>query len=174
MAKSLQDQLLKAGLVTAHKAKQIKHEKHTLNKQPQVADEIKQLARQAQAEKVQRDRDNNRLQQQEAELKAVAAQIQQLIRQHRLDLSNGEIAYQFADDNKIKKIFITAAQRQQLAQGQLGIVKYETTYELVPAEIAEKIRQRDSGAVLALLSRQTAETTDQSYAGYDIPDDLIW
>jgi uncharacterized protein YaiL (DUF2058 family) len=177
MAKSLQEQLLKAGLVNAHKAKQIKHEKHKHAKQPQTdADEAKLRTQQAQAEKAARDRENNRQQQQEAERKALAAQIKQLIEQHRVESGSGDIAYQFADANKIKKLYITESQRSQLARGVLAVVKCETRYELVPAEIGEKIRQRDTAAVLVLNPPQMLPDGKEGdpYADYQVPDDLIW
>src|SRR5690606_42101827 len=61
---SLQDQLLKAGVVDAKKAQQLKHEKHKQTKQqPQnkpVVDEAKAAARQALAGQAARDREINR------------------------------------------------------------------------------------------------------------------
>lgn len=180
MAKSLQEQLLKAGLVNAHKAKQIKHEKHKQSKQPQQAQnaaaEAKQRAQQAQAEKAERDRENNLLRQQETERKAIAAQIKQLIEQHRVASGSGDIAYQFADAGKVKKIYIDETQRSQLARGLLAIVKCEARYELVPAAAAEKVRERDATVVLVLncATVQAAEKQDDPYADYQIPDDLMW
>jgi uncharacterized protein YaiL (DUF2058 family) len=177
MAKSLQEQLLKAGLVNAHKAKQIKHEKHKQAKQPQTdAEEVKLRAQQTQAEKTERDREINRQQQQDAERKAIAAQIKQLIEQHRLESGNGEIAYQFADDHKVKKLYINETQRSQLARGLLAVVKCETRHDLVPAAVAEKIRERDASAVMVLNTQQAqpAGNEDDPYADFQIPDDLIW
>jgi uncharacterized protein YaiL (DUF2058 family) len=177
MAKSLQEQLLKAGLVNAHKAKQIKHEKHKQGKQPQAdTDEAKLRAQQAQAEKAERDRENNRRRQQDAERKAAAAQIKQLIEQHRVESGNGDVAYQFIDQNKVKKLYITETQRSQLARGLLAVAKCETRYELVPAAVGEKIRERDAAAVLVLNTAQLQSGSDDNdpYADYQIPDDLTW
>ncbi|MGR8933151.1 MAG: DUF2058 domain-containing protein [Gammaproteobacteria bacterium] len=180
MAKSLQEQLLKAGLVNAHKAKQIKHEKHKQTKQPQPAQngaaEAKLRAQQAQAEKAERDRENNRQRQLDTERKAVAAQIKQLIEQHRVASGNGDVLYQFVEGGKVKRIYIDETQRDQLACGLLAIVKCEFRYELVPAAAAEKIRERDAAAVLVLNSKKTqaAENKDDPYADYQVPDDLIW
>lgn len=177
MAKSLQEQLLKAGLVNAHKAKQINHEKHKQAKQPQsAADEAKLRAQQAQAEKAERDRENNRQRQLDVERKAAAAQIKQLIEQHRVASGDGDIVYQFADAGKVKKIYIDETQRSQLARGLLAIVKCETHYELVPVAVAEKIRERDAAAVLVLNSAptQAIEKQDDPYADYQIPDDMMW
>lgn len=183
MAKSLQEQLLKAGLVSTHKAKQIQHEKHKQTKQPQqaksTAEEAKLRAQQAQAEKAERDRENNRLRQLEAERKAVAAQIKQLVEQNRVATGNdGDVAYQFVDAGKVKRIYINENQRSQLASGHLAIVKCETRYELVPVSIVEKIRERDAAAVLVLNTPDQAQADnkpqDDPYANYQIPDDLMW
>jgi uncharacterized protein YaiL (DUF2058 family) len=179
MAKSLQEQLLKAGLVSTHKAKQIQHEKNKQAKQPQAAkntDDAKLRTQQAQVEKTERDRELSRQRQEEAERKAVAAQIKQLIEQNRVAAGDGDIGYQFADGNKVKTIYLTEAQRSHMLRGLLAIVKNEGHYDLVPAETAEKIRTRDASAVLVLniADTQTAQNKDDPYADYQIPDDLIW
>ena len=79
---SLQDQLLKAGMVDEKKAKKIKKDKRKQARQTPkgqtVVNEARELAKQAQAEKSARDREINRQQQAVAERKAIAAQIRQL------------------------------------------------------------------------------------------------
>lgn len=183
MAKSLQEQLLKAGLVNAHKAKQIQHEKNKQSKQPQqansTAEEAKRRAQQAQAEKAERDRENNRLRQLETERKAAAAQIKQIVEQNRIAVGkDGDVAYQFVDAGKVKRIYIDENQRSQLVRGQLAIVKCERRYELVALSIAEKIRERDAAAVLVLnapdQTQADSKQQDDPYADYQIPDDLMW
>lgn len=77
---SLQDQLLKAGLIDTKKAKQAKKEKRketnvARRSSEEVIDEVKQSAEQARLEKVERDRELNRQRDLELQQKAVAAQI---------------------------------------------------------------------------------------------------
>jgi len=178
---SLQDQLLKAGMVDAKKAKKVQKEKSKQNKlarkgQAEIVDEAKEAARQAQLEKAEKDREINRQNQLLAERKAIAAQIKQLIETHRLDRAGSDIGYQFVDGKNIKKIYVTAAQQKQLELGQIAIVALNGDYELVATAIAEKVRQRDDTTVVVLNSRtQTTDTQeDDPYADYVIPDDLMW
>ena len=180
---SLQDQLLKAGIVDKKKAKKIKQEQRKEARsrpkgQVQV-DENKEQAKRVLAEKAQRDRQLNKRQQEEAEKKAIQAQIIQLIKMNRVDRKQGDVAYQFADGTKIKKLYLTQQLQNDLVKGRLAIAKLGDSYELLPAPAAEKIMQRDA-QVIVLLNRNESlgvdetEDEDDPYADYQIPDDLMW
>jgi uncharacterized protein YaiL (DUF2058 family) len=181
MAKlSLQEQLLKAGLVSDAKAKTVKTEKRKQEKQQrknhaEVVDEAKLLAEQAKAEQIERDRLLNLHKAQEAEKKAIAAQVKQLIEEHKQAQDPDGLAYHFTDGNVVKKLYVSEAMRNNLIRGRLAIVKFEKTYHVVSSEAAEKIRLRDPGCVL-VLNKATANevTADDPYADYQIPDDLMW
>lgn len=172
---SLKDQLMKAGLADAKKARKAEHEKRQEARDPK-AETAQQLAQKAQAEKAARDRELNLAQEQEKQLKAIAAQIRQLTENNRIDRKGGDISWQFTDAKKIKKLYVTKAQQGQLTRGVIGIVRLGEGHELVPAVVAEKIRQRDAEAVVLLNSRKEAEAADADdpYADYKIPDDLMW
>lgn len=179
MGNSLRDQLLKAGLVDKQKVKQAKHEKHKEAKQQRsggvAADPGKQRAEQALNEKTARDRELNRQRKAESERKALEAQIRQLIEANRLPKNDGDIAYNFTDGTKIRRLYITAATRQQLGSGQLAIVKLNGQYDIVPAAVAEKIRQRDAACVVAGHAPQAQRPEEADpYANYPVPDDLLW
>jgi uncharacterized protein YaiL (DUF2058 family) len=171
---SLKNQLMKAGLADAKKARRTEHEKRVQSKDPQ-AQTAHELAQQALAEKTDRDRELNRARDAELAQKALAAQIRQLIEAHRISRTGGDISYQFTDERKVKKLYVTSAQQEQLARGQIAIVRIGEGHELVPTIVAEKIKSRDSSAVVLLNSRTTTATTDDDpYAAYQIPDDLMW
>ena len=176
---SLQEQLLKAGIVDEKKAKQVnkdkrKQAKQTPKGQAQV-DETRQQALAAKAEKAARDREINRQQQAAAEQKALAAQIKQLIDINRVDRQDGDQAYQFTDGKKIKKIYVTELMHSQLSKGLLAIAKLNEQYELVPAAVADKIKQRDPLTIVSQ-NQPSADTVDEDdpYADFQIPDDLTW
>ena len=176
---SLQDQLLKAGVVDADKAKKISKEKRKQAKrQPkghEQPDETQELARRAQVEKAERDRELNRQQQALSEKKAVQAQIIQLIRMNRIERSAGDVAYQFTDGRKIKKIHVSAQLQNELSRGRVAVAKLGDSYELVPAAAARKIMQRDEQVIVLLNTNEPlAADEDDPYAEYQIPDDLMW
>lgn len=172
---SLKDQLLKTGLANAKKARKAEHEKRQDAKNPD-ADTAQKFARQALAEKTERDRELSRMQQQEKAGKERMAQVRQMIETQRIARKGGDIAYQFTDAKKIKKLYVNAEQQGQLTRGQIAIVRLGEGYELVPTIVAEKIRTRDDHTIVLLNTRSSTESTaaDDPYADYQIPDDLMW
>lgn len=176
---SLQDQLLKAGLVDKKKAHKINKSKNKQVKQKQkskieTTNEARLATQQAQAEKVARDRRLNQQQKAEAESKAVTAQIRQLVEMNRQTGDEGNIDYSFTDDTLIKRIVVTETQLKQLSNGRLCIIKLDERYELIPTLVAEKIQMRDAST--QILSNQSTETPDEDdpYADFQVPDDLMW
>ena len=182
MGNSLQDQLLKAGLVNEHQLRKAKTNKRQENKQhrnkkTQPADQNKLQAQQLLAEKAERDRQLNLQRKATAERKAIAAQIRQLIETNRQPREGGELPYNFVDSGKVKKIYVSEALRTKVVQGKLAIVKLDGKYELVPPDIAEKIRTRDERRVVFQNDTKHGDDSgdsDDPYAKYQVPDDLIW
>lgn len=179
MAKSLQEQLLGAGLVDQKKAKAIKQAQRKQKKQQkqtpmQTDEQAERLAAERQA-KQERDRSLNRQRQEEAREREILAQIKQLITQHRISKNEGETAYQFVDDKKIRKLYVTPAQQDHLAKGRLAIVKLDEDFEIVPRVVADKIAQRNASLVITCNAPQETEADENDpYADYKIPDDLMW
>ncbi|MDX1459007.1 MAG: DUF2058 domain-containing protein [Marinobacter sp.] len=178
---SLQDQLLKAGLADEKKAKAIRQEKRKKRKQqPKGAAEVNEAqlrAQKAREEKAERDRQLNLARQQEAEKKAIQAQIRQLVETNRLDRSRGEESYQFVHDKKIKKIPVMSDMVDPLSRGRLAVVFVNDAYEVVAEAVARKIMERDEQAVVVLHDKAQQNAPDEEedpYAGYEIPDDLMW
>lgn len=176
---SLQDQLLKAGLADQKRAKAIRNEKHKQRKQqPKGAVQVNETeirARKAREEKAERDRQLNLKRQQESEKKAIQAQIRQLVDTNKLDRSRGETSYQFVHDKKIKKLYVDDTIADQLSRGRLAIVFVNDHYEIVAEGVARKIIERDAQVVVVLHDRKKDDVGDDDpYAGYEIPDDLMW
>ena len=181
---SLQEQLLKAGLVDKSKANKAKKEKQKQSKvarntAAKAVSKEKTIAQQEQALRVERDRELNQQKQKQVEQKAAFAQIKQLIELNKIDRGQGEVAYSFVYKNKVMKIFVTEDIKKQLSLGRLAIVrlilKSERLFEVVPAAVAEKIAQRDENSVLQLIPKDDkTESEDDPYANYQIPDDLTW
>ncbi len=180
MGNSLFEQLRKSGLVDDKKVKQVKKEKYKQTKQQKgkkakPLTESKRLAQQAQAEQVTRDRELNRQRKLAAEQVAQAAQIKQLIEMNRIDDSQGEIAFNFTDGNKVQRLYVTDKLHTQLVRGRLAVVKLGDGYELVPAGVAEKIKLRDPSCVLVCNVVDSDGTDeDDPYAEFQVPDDLMW
>ncbi len=177
---SLQEQLLKSGLVSSAKAKTVKSEKHKQtqlqrNNNAAIIDEAKLLAQKTQAEKAARDRELNQLRQQQDEHKQLAAQVKQLIELNRLATDPEGIAYHFNDQNKMKTLYVSETMREHLIGGREAIVKFDGQYAVVSAEIAKKILARDAASLVVFNEAdRDAPKVDDAYADYQIPDDLMW
>lgn len=179
MANSFGDQFLKAGLVNKtqlNQAEKSKSKQQKLkNKQKiEVVDEAAVAAKQAVAEKAARDRELNRQQKDEAERKAVQAQIRQLVELNRVSRDGGEVGYNFQDGTAIKKIFVTQDVHDKLARGLLAIVRFDAGYEVIPSVVAGKILLRDESCIVSHATTQLEAGEDDPYADYKVPDDLMW
>lgn len=179
MGISLQDQLLKAGLVDKKKANQVRKEKKQQNKNAQkghgkVTDEVKQSAKAAQKAQAERDRQLNLQRKAEADNRALQAQIRQLIEMNQISTDEGEIAYSFTDSNKIKKLYVTEKIQSQLSKGQMAIARFDNGYALVPNGVADKIKQRDQDVIIFISDAPQIADEDDPYAEFQVPDDLMW
>lgn len=177
---SLQEQLLKSGLTSDAKAKQIRSEKHKQAKQQRKNnverdDEAKRLAQQAKAQQAEKDRELSQKIKEQAAQKELVAQIRQLIELNRQPQDDEGVAYHFTDQNKVKTIYVSEALRDQISKGRMAVVKGEQRYEIVAAEVAEKIRSRQAECVLVFNEANTQMEADEDpYAAFQVPDDLMW
>lgn len=181
MAKSLQEQLLAAGLINQKKAKAATRDKKKQDHRQrtgkeEVTDETKERAEQARLEKAQRDRELNRQRDELAQQRAIAAQVRQLIDTNAINSQYGDIKYQFvAADKKVKQLYVDQAIWDRLSRGQLAIIAQGTGYAVVPLAICDKIRQRDEGIFIYIAdAKGDVLADDDPYAAYQIPDDLMW
>jgi hypothetical protein len=178
MGNSLFEQLKKTGLVNKTRAQQAKRSEYVSKKNKSrnkaTPDETRLLAQQALKEKTARDRAMNQQQQARAEKKALAAQITQLIDTHRVTEHDGEIAYNFTDGKAVKRIYVSEQGQKLLMAGHLAIARHGEGYALVPAPVAEKIKQRDTNCIITLDATAPEKGGDDPYADYVIPDDLMW
>lgn len=185
MAGSLQDQLLKIGVIDKQKKKKVQHQQRKEgNKARQAAKSgqkvesetiavQQQLAKERHDKKL-RDLELNKQRDEERANKAVVAEVQQIIQQHNVAIpKEADIAYNFTHDKKVKKIYITSEQQQQLTLGQLAITCLGEHHTLIPDKIAEKIEARLPSSVIRIQS-DIISSEDDPYADYQIPDDLMW
>ncbi|PJE53460.1 DUF2058 domain-containing protein [Marinomonas sp. BSi20584] len=178
--KSLQEQLLGIGLVDKKKVKKLKSEslqlKQKIKKGKALAtgdDGRQEELKRQREEKADKDRALNMERQKLAEQKAIQGQIRQMIEQNRIRKQDGDIAYHFTDNKKVKQLYISQSMHDDLSRGRLAIVKLEQQYELVPEPVAVKITERDPSYVLVCNNR-VESVDDDPYADFQIPDDLMW
>ena len=181
MGNTLFDQLKKTGLVNKNKANKIQKNKYKNKKQQskkgtvEAETEAQLLAKKVLAENAERDRKINQKLKEQADKKAIAAQIRQLVETHSVQDQDGDITYNFTDASVVKHIYVSDQGYKLLMAGRLAIAKLGEGYELVPQSVAEKIKQRDPECIIAVEHSVDSELdVDDPYADYTIPDDLMW
>jgi len=180
VGQSLQDQLLKAGLVSKDKASKVKKEKHKKVHQQRktkgsATSEQDKQAQQARTEQAAKDRELSRKLNEAVSQREIAAQVKQLVENNRHPRSKSEddIAFYFENKGKAKKMYVSPQTHKMITSGKLAIVNYNGVFELVPASIAEKVRQRNPSLVIELPDEQKPGEDDE-YSEHQVPDDLMW
>ncbi|QOY95090.1 DUF2058 domain-containing protein [Massilia sp. UMI-21] len=179
---SLQEQLLKAGLVDKKKVQKVNQDKSKQKKierrtGAETVNESREAALELQRKNAERARELNAQRDAAAAQQAVKAQIAQLVEQNRQPRSKngkGDIAYHFTHGSKIERIYVSGQVQQHLVAGRLVIVFLKGNYELVPKVIGEKIAERDPESVIQVRQASTAVDEDDPYADFKIPDDFTW
>ncbi len=175
---TLQEQMLKAGLVTSKKMAKVQR---TAKKSRVQAREAREAVEENKKHSLRRDKQLSEQQKQAALSKEYKAQVKQLIEMNRIVLAKGDIGFNFTDGNLIKKILVDKATQTQLINGRLAIARLvvenreECEYAIIPASVADKIAQRDAASiVLHSALSQEEQDEDDPYADFKVPDDLMW
>ena len=175
---SLQEQLLKAGLVDKKKVKQAGHDKSKQTKVErrtgtQSIDEARLAALDTQQKNLERTRELNAQRVAAANQKAIMAQIAQMVQANRQSKGAGDIAYNFTHGKTIERLYVSAEVQAHLIAGRLVIVRLGSATELVPRIVADKIAERDPSLVVRVKKTSTEIDEDDPYAAFQIPDDLM-
>lgn len=182
MSNPFQEQFLKLGLVGTKQVQENKKKQHQQKKQAvksaPVVDENALLAQQAVEKKRARDLELNREREEKLRKREVVSAIKQIIAQNRLAHDKNGVAYRFTEDKKIQRIFVTQEVADKLSKGALGVVRLAEEYEVLPKATVEKVSALDAKIFVFInaSSSKNNETddTDDPYAEYKIPDDLMW
>lgn len=175
---TLQEQMLKAGLVSSKKVAKVQR---TAKKSRVQAREAREAVEENKKAQLERDKLLSEQQKQAVLSKEYKAQVKQLIEMNRVMPGRGDISFNFTDGSVIKKITVDKLTQTQLINGRLAIARLatqsngESEYAIIPAVVAEKIAQRDaSSIVLHSALSQEVQDEDDPYADFKIPDDLMW
>ncbi|MEG1691698.1 MAG: DUF2058 family protein, partial [Hafnia sp.] len=117
---TLQEQMLKAGLVTSKKMAKVQK---TAKKSRVQAREAREAVEENKKAQLERDKQLSEQQKQAALSKEYKAQVKQLIEMNKIDISKGDIGFNFTDNNVIKKIEVDKVTQAQLISGRLAIAR---------------------------------------------------
>lgn len=175
---TLQEQMLKAGLVTSKKMDKVRR---TAKKSRVQAREAREAVEENKKAQLERDKQLSEQQKQAVLSREYKAQVKQLIEMNRIIISKGSIDFNFTDNNVIKSIAVDKTTQSQLISGRLAIAWLSTEnssvseYAIILAVVADKITQRDAESIVLnnALAQDEADE-DDPYADFKIPDDLMW
>lgn len=172
MSESLRDQLLKAGFRPAPRdpayQRAPQHPERNRPRPPAEPDLARAFALRARAERAERDAVER-----EARAKAEAKRerkrrLQELLAGKALNAADAERPRNFEFAGKIRRVYVTPAQLQQLNAGELGVVMHAGRAVVVAREIA-LAAQAFAPELVALLVDPNAPAADDG-----VPDDLTW
>lgn len=166
MKGSLQEQLLKSGLINKERLNKPKKKPAKKKHQPN-------------ANKYHRQHTTPPDSVTPAELKKqkeLRADVKKLLRSHKINDNTGEIAYNYTINNQIKRFFVTEAQQKSLIEGEVAIVNWNGISYLIPKEAAEEAKQLFPKINVCLVEKQETKETNANdpYADFVIPDDIKW
>jgi len=172
MAKlTLQEQMLKAGLVNEKKLKKAKKgskKSRVQAREARAAVEANKLAQQT------RDKELNQQLKEKQLSKEIKAQIHQLIQMNKIDTKHGDIKYNFTDGTIIKSLYVEELTRKQLINGILSIALEDEHYIVIPTSVANKIAMRDDAFIIETKHTEDVIDDDDPYKDFIVPDDLMW
>ncbi|KLV04025.1 hypothetical protein ABT56_15470 [Photobacterium aquae] len=173
MAKlTLQEQMLKAGLVNE---KKLKKAKKGSKKNRVQAREVKAAVEENKRLQQERDKALSEQQQEQRLTQEIQHQIKQLIEMNKLNLKDSDIKYNFTDGTIVKSLYVESLVRDQLIKGILAIARYEDSYVVIPSSVANKIAQRDAQVIIEQKEPESdVIAEDDPYADFVVPDDLMW
>jgi len=184
MGLSLQEQLLKAGLVKKATAQTVATEKRKhaeqkargqAPKEPTANDLARAYAERAKAEKQEADRLIVEKQREQAERRARNERLRTLLEGKSLNRRDADIARNFEYGGKIRRVYVTPEQLKLINSGAIGIAQLKGSYVLLSKDDALKVREL-AHENLALLVEQSGPEGGDGYADskFAVPDDLIW
>ena len=182
VSNSLADQLQNLGLVDKSKAKKAAHEKRVTKKKkakskvpegPSTQELTAQAMAEAQAAKAAKDRAIESERQAKRQQAERLAQARDIVKSNGTQVKGDDRKYRFTLDKKIKEFWVSNADFERLAKGQVGVVQMDKRWMLIDPEALERVRER-APELASFLATPDVADPDDPYADYQIPDDLDW
>ena len=193
MARSLRDELLKAGLVTSEQAARAERGSRPPTK-PAGSKAAGNRAAERTAKRRSRDASKQRFQSRgpgsaaapatppvadpEAQVRQLNLEIRGILdtKAEKAEAETGA-PFHFTRGSRIKRIYVSGDQRRRLSDGELAIVGFGGRHHLVPRPAGERIRELRSEVFVFIASGDPgadAAESAEGYEGYEVPDGLVW
>lgn len=110
----------------------------------------------------------------ESAKKALRRKIQELVQSKRLNHSRADVAYNFVKGKRIKRIYVTQAQRAELTAGDIVIAALDGDHHLLPRRAAEELLVLAPQTVICGGAEGDGSPTDGEGEQHPVPDDITW
>ena len=88
---------------------------------------------------------------------------------------DSDTPFHFARGDRLKRLYVSVDQRRRLAAGELAIVGFRGRHHLVPRRAGERVQElRPEVFVFIETGEAGADATVDGYEGYEVPDSLVW
>lgn len=166
MKGSLQEQLLKSGLIDEERLNSVKKPaKRPAKKKRKPPAKAKQHTAPVKPA----------IQEDPKKLKELRVEVKKLLRSHKLNDKAGEIAYNYTINNQVKRFFVNEKQQKGLIEGTLAIANWNEISYLIPSDSIKELHALYPKLDITVAETQS-NTIDENdpYADYAIPDDIKW
>jgi len=107
--------------------------------------------------------------------KELRAEVKKLLRSYKLNDKNGEIAYNYTINNQIKRFYLNEKQQKELIDGKLAIANWNEISYLIPMSSVKELHTLYPKIDIYINEvEKNAVDKDDPYAAYEIPDDIKW
>ena len=194
MARSLRDELLKAGLVTDEQA--ARAERGGRQSPKPAANPARKSTRSRPPRRETRHAENRETRGSREPSRAPASAAtpvpdpEERVRQLNVEIRRildaeaekaepeSDTPFHFARGDRLKRLYVSADQRRRLTVGELAIVGFRGRHHLVPRRAGERVLELRSEVFVFIETGETGESgadaTVDGYEGYEIPDSLVW
>ena len=192
MARSLRDELLKAGLVTSEQA--ARAERGPRQRSKPVATRTKGKSQGGSRSRPARSASRRRHRDPSVPVKPApvpaespSTDPEEHVRRLNLEIRRildaeaekaepeGDAPFHFARGERLKRLYVSEAQRRRLSAGELAIVGFRGRHHLVPRPAGERVRElRPEVFVFIAAGGAEADAEVEGYEAYKVPDELVW
>ena len=86
-----------------------------------------------------------------------------------------DIPFHFPRGERLKRLYVSEDQRRRLTGGELAIVGFRGRHHLVPRLAGERVRElRPEVFVFIAGGGSGGDEVEEGYEGYEVPDELVW
>ena len=191
MARSLRDELLRAGLVTSEQASRAERARRPSTKpaRGRVADKPHGAGRRSKRHAARSEPRESPGRSPPVPVESPGPDPEERVRRINLEIrrildteaekfgaeAETDTPFHFPRGERLKRLYVSEEQRRRLAAGELAIVGFRGRHHLVPRPAGERVHAlRPEVFVFVAGGDDGTDKVEEGYEGYEVPDELRW